>query len=603
MGKGKVVTLRAVQLHYDEDARSIFVALHRMAGQGSNPWAGAITFTAGKAWTTDQSGETFAAVDWLDDGVSLEGVTIPASVVRELATKRWVGCQFTLEGEKVELFANREYHFTRAIRQLGPKPVTAGDATITLERPDELIDVLPESGTVLIRHSASDGVSVGGKVCRTAHVAEGKPRGTVDAALLHRVLGLVQGHVTLGFYDGALRSVLCGDVTVGLADSARYCRPREGGYEVPQATLHAALEAVKLPGREMGLPALNGVLISTGPQPLPPSRFDPERRARVTVEATDLERWGLAFVDAHVEQTTPYALVNAAMLRDVVSRMSGRIHLALDGGQLRLRCGGREVKLRLLDTKDFPSALEFPYKAPSWGMYDGEHLATEVAAVAAFSSRDEARPILTGMLVETIEQGLRLVATDSYRLATTVVACQEAPSEVGVTRVVPARVLQQMTERGRDYGSVELFSGSSVFAVKVGAIGGERWTSRLIEGDYPNWSQLFPGPVGSTLTVRAASLDGAVVGLAPLARGQVPVRFEGTRLLTGAQDIGEAFEELDGRWDTDPVAFAVNPAYLRDAISFAGSPEVSLRVQTGLKPIVVEGGLPNRRALLMPVRV
>ncbi len=180
------------------------------------------------------------------------------------------------------------------------------------------------------------------------------------------------------------------------------------------------------------------------------------------------------------------ALVPARLLADTVKSLSeAPVDFETDKSQAHIRCAAYEGALRLLPADDFPGVQE-----PSGTAITAEPgaFAEAVAQVARAASRDEARPVLTGVLLEISREGVVLVATDSYRLA---VRDLVATADGEAKAIVPERAL---TEAGRaavdQKAEVEAFTNASQIAFRVGSL---TLTSRLIEGEFPNYRQLLPG--------------------------------------------------------------------------------------------------------------
>jgi DNA polymerase-3 subunit beta len=223
--------------------------------------------------------------------------------------------------------------------------------------------------------------------------------------------------------------------------------------------------------------------------------------------------------------------------------------------------------------------------------------------VARAASRDEARPTLTGVLVEMNREGVTLVATDSYRLALRELT---ATAEGEATALVPERAL---SEAGRaasndEKGEVELVLDQSQVTFRVGPL---TLTSRLIEGQFPNYRQLLPDGYENVLTVSRQQLFDAVKRVGLLARENTPIRMEfnalGVRLSSESPDLGGAVEAVEARYDGQDITVAFNPNYLADGLQAATGESVRLEIKDGLKPGVVRGDGTEFTYLVMPVRL
>ena len=337
-----------------------------------------------------------------------------------------------------------------------------------------------------------------------------------------------------------------------------------------------------------GIPALTGVLMEAA------------SGGTLTLTTTDLEVSARLSVDVQVgEEGT--ALVPARLLADMVKSLSDApVDFDADQGQARISCAAYEGALRLLPAEDFPS-LQGP--GGTKVVVEAPRFAEAVSQVARAASRDEARPVLTGVLAEVNREGVTLVATDSYRLA---VRELTATAEGEAKAIVPERA---MSEAGRaasqeEKGEVELFVDASQVSFRIGALA---LTSRLIEGEFPNYRQLLPEAYESRLSVGRQLLIDAVRRVGLLARDTTPVRMEfnalGVRLSSSSPDLGQAVEAVEAKYEGEDITAAFNPNYLADGLAAAVGDSVRLEVRDGLKPGIVKGEGEEFTYLVMPVRL
>ncbi|MGZ8630256.1 MAG: DNA polymerase III subunit beta [Actinomycetota bacterium] len=337
-----------------------------------------------------------------------------------------------------------------------------------------------------------------------------------------------------------------------------------------------------------GIPALTGVLIE--------ATVD----GRITLTTTDLEVSARLATQAQVSGSG-VALVPARLLGDTVKSLSDApVDVETDQSQAHIQCAAYEGTLRLLPAEDFPGLQE-----PSGTKITAEAgaFAEAVHQVARGASRDEARPVLTGVLIEVSREGVVMVATDSYRLAVReLVATADGEGKA----IVPERAL---SEAGRaaaadEKTSLEIFVDESQVAFRIGEL---TLTSRLIEGEFPNYRQLLPETHESRLTISRQQLLDAVNRVGLLARDSTPVRLEfnalGVKISSSSPDLGQAVETVEARYEGDDLTVAFNPQYLADGLRAANGESVRLDVRDGLKPGVVRGDGDEFTYLVMPVRL
>jgi DNA polymerase-3 subunit beta len=342
-------------------------------------------------------------------------------------------------------------------------------------------------------------------------------------------------------------------------------------------------------GSKATLPVLGGILFEASD-------------GSISLSGTDLEIGGRAVIEGHVEEPGR-TVIPGRVLGDIMRSLpEGSVRIDADASTVKIAGGAAEFTLRVLPADDFP-AMAAPEEAIN-GVVDAKQFLQAVSQVTRAASHDEARPILTGVLVEAQVGRITLAATDSYRLAVREVSWSGTPPET-LRRVIPARALSEAARAADTENEVKLSFGDSQAGVEAG---GRRLTTRLIEGEFPNWRQLIPDAHPNTLRIDREAFLESVRRVGILAQQGVPVRLElaegGVKLTSATQDLGDAVEHAPGTYQGEPATVAFNPAYLSDGLAAVDATEVVLSVRDGLKPALLRG--PEDSAfqyLLMPVRV
>ena len=320
----------------------------------------------------------------------------------------------------------------------------------------------------------------------------------------------------------------------------------------------------------------------------------------LTLTTTDLEVSARLTIPVQAQEQG-VALIPARLLADMVKSLpQAPVDFDSDQSQATIQCGAFEGTVRLLPAEDFPAWQE---PAGTTVKLEAGRFAEAVGQVGRAASRDEARPTLTGVLLEMNREGVTLVATDSYRLALRELT---ATAEGEATALVPERAL---SEAGRaagadEKGGVEVVLDQSQVTFRVGPL---TLTSRLIEGQFPNYRQLLPEGYENRLTVSRQQLLDAVKRVGLLARENTPVRMEfnalGVRLSSQSPDLGGAVEAVEARYEGQDITVAFNPGYLADGLQVTTGESVRLEIKDGLKPGVVRGDGSDFTYLVMPVRL
>jgi DNA polymerase-3 subunit beta len=296
----------------------------------------------------------------------------------------------------------------------------------------------------------------------------------------------------------------------------------------------------------------------------------------------------------------------ARLLLDVVRALPApAVSLELRSAEqdVELVSGNATFHIRTLRAEDFPPFPELdPDRQVSLPV---QAFVATALKVAGSASRDETRPVLTGILVSASERELRMVATDSYRLSvkeTQLESPLSSPFEVNV----PARALQELariaTGSGEEQLTVSVLQNQVVFAID-----GVILSSRLIEGQFPNYRQLLPESFDHELRLAGTELTEVVRRISLLAQKNAPLRmaFGAGELTVSAQtpDVGEASESLPVAFQGEPLEIGFNPDFLRDGLE-AVDGDVVLKLISPLRPGLIESADGSGfQYLIMPIRL
>jgi DNA polymerase III subunit beta len=266
--------------------------------------------------------------------------------------------------------------------------------------------------------------------------------------------------------------------------------------------------------------------------------------------------------------------------------------------------GKATFHIRTLRTEDFPP---FPEPDPESAVsLPAEAFVSTALKVAGSASRDETRPVLTGILVSATDRELRMVATDSYRLSvkeTTLEAALPSAFEVNV----PARALQELARVAAHAGDEELSVSVRQNQVLF-VLGRVILSSRLIDGQFPNYRQLLPESFEHELRVAGGELTDVVRRISLLAQKNAPLRlaFAPGELTVSAQtpDVGEAQESLPVAFEGEPLEIGFNPEFLRAGLEAIEEGDVLLKLISPLRPGLIEAADESRfQYLIMPIRL
>ena len=336
------------------------------------------------------------------------------------------------------------------------------------------------------------------------------------------------------------------------------------------------------------LPVLAGVRMEVAGDTLVLTGTDLELTIRLTVEVGG-ERDGAAVVPAR-------------LVGDIVKALpSGAVEVELLEEEMSISAGRSQFSVRPLSLDDYPTLAEPSDDAVT---LPADAMSDALRQVVRAASTDDARAVLTGVLLAAEDEGLRMVATDSYRLAV-----RDLPDstvlESGQKVLIPGRALSELQRVMGDAESLTVRLGEREATFEAGST---RLSTRLIEGEFPNYRNLLPSSYPNLLTFGKAAMLEAIRRVKILAQDSTPVRLtlggDTVQLTAITQDVGNAAEEIDVSYDGAEMTVAFNPDYLAAGIDAIDSDDVTLATMDPMKPAVLRGaGQDDYLYLLMPVRV
>ena len=296
------------------------------------------------------------------------------------------------------------------------------------------------------------------------------------------------------------------------------------------------------------------------------------------------------------------SVIPAKLIGDIARALPpGKVEITVEGEDARIEAQRAQFTMRTIPATEFP---RLPEPAEEAVVLPAAEFAEALRQVTVAASTEETRPILTGVQMSAEGNGLRLVATDSYRLAVRDLPGTSVLSE-GQSVLVPSSALKELGRLLGGADEVRLTLGEREATFTVGA---DRLTTRLIEGEFPNYRGLIPASQPNRLTVAREALLDAVRRMRLLATDATPVRLvmraEGLELVAIAQEVGQAHEALDAKYEGAELTVAFNPEYLIAGIEVTPGDEVTLETTDAMKPALLRSIDSNDFLyLLMPVRV
>jgi len=323
---------------------------------------------------------------------------------------------------------------------------------------------------------------------------------------------------------------------------------------------------------------------------------------------------------AQVEQSGTLTLP-AKLLSDIVSRLpDGDISLDEDAGELlvTLTCAAGRYQVRGMGAQEYP---ELPSIAEGNIVYlSNEALAEGLRGTLFSTSSDETKQVLTGVHITVDAESLEFAATDGHRLAV-VQTLNAEQDEAGSSKdsaqiaafnvTVPAKALRELERMlqmnaAEEAVAVRFDQGQLVFEWA-----NQRLTSRLLEGQYPNYRQLIPRQFSRQMSIDRRLFVSALERIAVLADQKnsiVKLSLDSVTqevvLSVDAQDVGSGRETVPAQISGDSLEIAFNVRYLLEGLKVINTSEVQMQFNAATSPAIVSplGGL-KMTYLIMPVQI
>ena len=326
---------------------------------------------------------------------------------------------------------------------------------------------------------------------------------------------------------------------------------------------------------------------------------------RLTLAATDMELSLRTTLEAQVEGDGAVVIPGKPLveLARLLPESDVTIEYRPEEGTVQIVSGSYNSRLHVFNAEDFP---RLPAVDAQLHSIDREALLETVDRVARSASRDESRPVLTGILVRFEAGKLVMVATDSYRLSVKETELGESAPELEA--IIPARALTELSRLATG-DTVELGVHENHVVFGTGASdGADAWlTTRRIDGQFPNYRQLLPETFEVELTLPKSELADVVRRASVLALRNSPLRLrlaEGELTVSAqTQDVGETQETMPAAYTGEEFVIGFNAEFLRDGVDSIVGDDVRVKLINPLRPAILEDAAGDFTYLIMPIRL
>src|SRR5207248_2441962 len=320
------------------------------------------------------------------------------------------------------------------------------------------------------------------------------------------------------------------------------------------------------------------------------------------VAATDMELSLRAMVPAQIEGDGAIVLPGKTLAD--IAKLLPADEVAIEHrpteSVVHVTAGSASYTLNTYNPEDFPRLPELD--AVSTFSVERESLLETIQRVARAASRDESRPVLTGVLVQFGGGKLVMAATDSYRLAVKETSFNGAVPDLEA--IVPSRALQELARIAGSGDEVEIGVQENQVLFSTDGV----WlTTRRIDGQFPNYRQLLPESFEHELTLPRGELLDVIRRASVMIQRATPLqlRFAEGELTVVARthEVGESRESLPVGYTGDPLEIGFNADFLRDGLELLDSDDVRVKLISPLRPAVIQGEGDDFTYLVMPIRL
>jgi DNA polymerase-3 subunit beta len=340
------------------------------------------------------------------------------------------------------------------------------------------------------------------------------------------------------------------------------------------------------------LPSLGGIQLTSS-------------NGEVTASATDGELSISVSIDAQADADGGLLLPGRLLADLVKSLPAGPVSISerRDQRDVEISAGTANFHLRLLDSADFPNLPKIEGETITM---PADALAETVERVARAASRDEVRPILTGIMVNVEGNSLTMVATDSYRLSVKRTELSQSAAR-SFEANVPARAMRELArivgQVGAEQVEIALPANQIIFRVA-----GVVLSSRLIDGQFPNYRQLLPDAFDHDVRLPRSELLEVARRVGYLAQRNAPLKlsFSEGELKISAEtpEIGDASESMPCSFEGEAMEIAFNPQFFIEGVESVDGDELVLRLTSPLRPgLLQRPGSDDYSYLVMPIRL
>jgi DNA polymerase-3 subunit beta len=325
------------------------------------------------------------------------------------------------------------------------------------------------------------------------------------------------------------------------------------------------------------------------------------KQEKLMVNSTDLESYTSTECPANVSEAGE-CVVNLKVFSDLLRDLKeDKIDIRVVDNEMVVEGKNTLFKLYTMPTEDFPSLPSV--NIPLLEDLESAKFLPAVSKVSRAASRDEKRPTLLGILVDIDEDEMRMVSTDSYRLAIKMIKDGFKVAEKG-QYIIPSNALANMAKIAGKSERITVFRDENNGQVRFD-LGNTDYIIRLIEGKFPKYGQFIPEEMEKVIEVEKEKMESALKRVS-LFSNTIRIKIEGESItMCGeSREIGEGKEKIGILYNGEDTEIAFNSKFFEDGMACIEGETMLLGITEPLKPgIIKEKGNEDFSYVIMPIRL
>lgn len=304
-------------------------------------------------------------------------------------------------------------------------------------------------------------------------------------------------------------------------------------------------------------------------------------------------------------------LVLGKLLADITKSLpAAKTYLSTDGSTMTITSGKSTFTMQLMPDAEYPDLPVIPSKL---GQVNAQTFTQAVTQASVAVSREENRPVLTGIRVQFQGDKVIMSSTDRFRLSRSSFTWTPENPDTNATALVRGALLRDVARSLDEHQNIVVDFDTENPSLLGFENAGRVSTSQLIDGEFPAVDRLYADEYPIHAVINKQDLISAIKRVSLVAERNAPIRMAFTSqeltLTAGTADEAQAKEILDIDMDGEDITVAFNPTYLIEGLSAIAEPFVRMKMTTAVKPVEFNGQQESDseesmdyRYLLVPMR-